>query len=298
MKNNKWEFTQIQKIILMIMASFTVFVLAIDINYYFKNPLTDLSIIEITTSPSNNGIKTEAFLTETTIPSMVPTRQLPSTSPQFSSTSIQTINPVITSEETITTTPSSTPPPKFFTNEWDVDTTKWNWFSTRGDDNLWDVYNEAGILVFSLLGKDTNAYFVYTPHDYEKVTIRTRIEVRSNTKSSTVIVCNYSEENGWYEFNIGTDGLWDVRLHDSLGKTGYLSMISGGSLAIDTGEGFNEYTASCNGNHLSLSINGSEVIDYTDQIKKFERGKIGLGILSYSQVPILVESAWIEISQP
>jgi hypothetical protein len=148
------------------------------------------------------------------------------------------------------------------------------------------------------LGKNTSAYFVYTAWDYDKVTISTQIEVRSNTKSSTAIICNYSEVNGWYEFDIGTDGLWEVRLHDTLGKTGYLSLVSGGSLAIQTGEGINEYSATCNGNHLNLSINETEVLDFTDEIMKYERGKIGLGILSYTQVPVLVESAWVKINRP
>ena len=161
-----------------------------------------------------------------------------------------------------------------------------------------DVYNEAGVLVFSVLGKDTNAYFIYKPWDYGKVQISTRIEVRSYTKSSTVIFCNYSADVGWYEFIIGTDGLWDLRLHDTLGKTGYLSLLSGGSLAIQTGEGINEYTATCNGNRLTLSINGTEVFDFTDEIMKYEQGKIGLGVFSYSEVPILIESAWVKISQP
>jgi hypothetical protein len=113
-----------------------------------------------------------------------------------------------------------------------------------------------------------------------------------------VIICNYTDENGWYEFNIGTDGLWEVRLHDTLGKTGYLSLKSGGSLAIQTGTKINEYTATCNGNHLTLSINETEVLDFTDQIKKYNRGKIGLGVFSFSEVPVLIESAWVKISQP
>jgi hypothetical protein len=149
-----------------------------------------------------------------------------------------------------------------------------------------------------MLGEDTNGYFIYKPWEYQKVRISTQFEVRSLTKSSTVIICNYSEENGWYEFIISTNGLWEVRAHDTLGRTGYLSLTSGGSLAIQTGEGINEYVATCNGNHLNLTINGSEVLNFTDEIMKYTRGKIGLGVFSFNEVPVLIESAWFKIEQP
>ena len=299
MNNNKWNFSKIQLIILSIMASMIIFVFTIDIYYLlrkYNNPAIITPVITIT-SGINTTI-TEDFTSESLITPSAPTKQSPSASPQFSTTRSRTNSPAPTSDQINTPIPSPTPPPKFFTDEWDGNTYNWKWFSTSGNDNFWDVYNEAGFLVFSLLGKDTNAYFVYTPWDYDNVKISTQIEVRSNRKSSTVIICNYSERNGWYEFDIGTDGLWEVRLHDTQGKTGYLSLISGGSLAIQTGQGVNECTATCNGNHLYLAINGSEVLDFTDGIMKFGRGKIGLGVISYSQVPVLVESAWVKINQP
>lgn len=239
-----------------------------------------------------------------------PTLSLPSTSSP--STAIPSPSPTpsplasLESGEPAAQTPVPTVPveatptqlPKYFTEEWEGKTTDWRWFSTHGDDNLWDVYNEAGVLVFYLTGKDTYAYFIYNPWDYEKVQVSTQIEIRSKTKSTTVIVCDYSDTIGWYEFNIGSDGLWEIRAHDTLGHTGYVSLISGGSKAIDTGEGVNEYTATCTGNHLTLSINGTQALDFTDKLMKFSQGKIGLGILSNSQVPILAESAWVKISQP
>jgi len=299
--NYFWKFTRTQLIILSIMASMTIFVFTIDIYYLLRknnNPTSIPPVSEITTTSGINTELTDALTTEPIFTYSVPTELLSSALPQISTQPIRTTSPVPTSNQIITSTPSPTLPSKFFNDEWDDNTNNWKWFSTSGNDNLLDVYNEAGVLVFSLLDKDTNAYFIYKPWEYDNVRISTQFEVRSNTKISTVIICNYTDEYGWYEFDIGTNGLWDVRLHDTLGKTGYLSLISGGSLAIQTGQGINEYTATCNGNHLNLSINGSEVLDFTDETMKFERGKIGLGVLSYSQVPVLVESAWVKVNQP
>jgi hypothetical protein len=301
LKKYIWKFTRTQLFILSILVLITIFIFAIDIFLLFEN-----NDIKIFSSPTNE-ITSTLSINKTPIEFSTSSHQITQTGPTDLLTTA--LPPVLTpTKESIIQTPSSNPiitsaaptppPPQFFTNEWEDNTNNWRWFSTSGNDNLWDVYNEAGVLVFSLLGKDTNAYFIYKPWDYEKVQISTRIEVRSKTKSSTVIICNYSEAVGWYEFNIGTDGIWDVRLHDTLGKTGYLLLINGGSLAIQTGEGINEYTATCDGNNLRLSINGTEVLDFTDQIMKYKQGKIGLGVISFSEVPILIESDWVKISQP
>lgn len=299
MKKNNWNLSRKQWIILGILASLTIFILVIDAIYLFRtinNPTTLNPISKFSEATVTNTVMPVSSTTGTAIPSLGTNE--PTSSTQLSTHPVNSTETILTLAHTLTPSPSPTPIPKFFINEWDKNTNNWSWFSTGGDDNLWDVYNEADVLVFTLLGKDTNAYFVYEGWDYDKVMISTQVEVRTETKSSTVIVCNYSESIGWYEFNIGTNGLWEVRLHDTQGKTGYLSLQSGGSLAIQTGKGTNEYTATCDGNHLSLSINGSEVLDYTDPIKKFQRGKIGLGVFSYSQVPVLVESAWVKVSQP
>jgi hypothetical protein len=195
-------------------------------------------------------------------------------------------------------TPTPTQVPIYFTEEWDGDTYQWFGFSTTGDSNLWDVYNEAGVLVFSLTGKKITNYFIYRPWGYDQVQVTTQIENRTLTKSTTIIVCNYSDSLGWYEFDIDSDGLWQIRVHDTLGQTGYLSLMNGGSKAIHTGAAVNEYTITCIDNKLSLTINGTKAAEYTDNILKFTNGKIGLGAISYTELPILLESAWIKISTP
>ena len=301
MKKKNWNLSRKQWIILGILASLTIFVLVIDAFYLFRtidNPTTLNPISKFSEAPVTNTVIPDSSKAETTIPSLSTTEPASTSSTQLSTHPVNSSETTLTLAHTLTPSPSPTPIPKFFINEWDKNTDNWSWFSTGGDDNLWDVYNEADVLVFTLLGKDTNAYFVYEGWDYDKVKISTQVEVRTETKSSTIIICNYAESIGWYEFNIGTNGLWEVRLHDTQGKSGYLSLQSGGSLAIQTGKGINEYTAICDGNHLSLTINGSEVLDYIDQIKQFKRGKIGLGVFSYSEVPVLVESAWVKVSQP
>lgn len=193
---------------------------------------------------------------------------------------------------------TSTPIPKYFTEDWNGATDQWTWFSTRGNDNLWDVYTEAGVLVFYMTGRKIDGYFIYTPQEYDKVKVTTQVENRAYYTGTFVIVCNYSETLGWYEFDIGSDGLWAMRAHDTLGNTGYLDLLSGGSKSIRTRFNVNEYSATCDGNHLTLFANGTNIAEFTDKILDLKSGKIGLGVLSGDQVPVLMESAWVRVEQP
>jgi hypothetical protein len=202
----------------------------------------------------------------------------------------------VPSDPTLGITPTQIP--RFFLEEWDENTGNWEDFLTIGDRNLYDIYNEAGVLVLSLTGKDISSYFIYESGEYDRVNISTRMENRSEGKISTILVCNYSETQGWYEFDMGSDGFWQIRAHDTRGRTGYVDLQSGGTEAISLGTAVNEYTVTCIGNKLGLSINGTKIFEFTDNFMKYSSGKIGLGLISYSQVPVLVESAWIRISEP
>jgi len=211
---------------------------------------------------------------------------------------IPKLTPTTGQELTATMTVTPTPPPKYFTEEWNGATDEWTWFSTKGNDNLWDVYTEAGVLVFYLTGKNIDGYFIYKPQVYDKVMITTQVENRAFAKGTFVIICNYSETLGWYEFDIGSDGLWALRAHDTQGNSGYLDMLSGGSKSIRTRFNVNEYSATCDGAHLTLIANGQNIAEFTDTILNLKTGKIGLGVLSTDQVPVLMESAWVRVNQP
>jgi hypothetical protein len=72
---------------------------------------------------------------------------------------------------------------------------------------------------------------------------------------------------------------------------------SAGSKKILYGKVQNVYTATCKGDELSLSVNGSPV----DTVKtKFDypEGKIGVGFSSPKDLPIDVEFESLIISQP
>jgi hypothetical protein len=78
----------------------------------------------------------------------------------------------------------------------------------------------------------------------------------------------------------------------------YQQLIAGGSPAIQVGHSTNTYTAVCNGNELSLSINGTLVNTFTDTRYHFAEGKIGFGASSPQILPIDVTFESLSVSIP
>ena len=70
------------------------------------------------------------------------------------------------------------------------------------------------------------------------------------------------------------------------------------SYAIKQGKEVNEYSISCKGDELSLTINGDEVTTVTEKNYGLRDGQIGVSVSSFNVLPILIEMDWIEISEP
>ena len=73
-------------------------------------------------------------------------------------------------------------------------------------------------------------------------------------------------------------------------------LYDGGSTAIKMGRDTNVYTAICQGQDLTLFING--VKTRTVQHKDLKEGLVGVGVSSYDSYPVNVYFNWMEISQP
>lgn len=113
---------------------------------------------------------------------------------------------------------------------------------------------------------------------------------------SVGLVCHYSDY-GWYEFSISNGGEWWIWAYDAYGN-GYDMLASGGSMAVRMGKDVNEYVVLCEGNTLSLYINGQHTHTLTDKNYAFREGQVGLGVSSFDVLPIIMEWDWVEIAQP
>ncbi len=185
----------------------------------------------------------------------------------------------------------------FRTEEFDGNIDWWTYFWTSGDENDFYIYQDNDRMVFEITDTDTYAYLTYGEYYYEDVGIRTLVENRGVNTNNVSLICRYDENLGWYEFNIGSDGLYDIlRFDGNLNNGGYTLLANGGSNKIRTGKDFNEYAIECAGDNLSLWINGV----YTNSVRDrtFKQGLIGISASSFNVTPVIVEFDYVDIIYP
>ena len=208
------------------------------------------------------------------------------------------------------TEPPATEPPapqsqQFFTEEFDTPLSgDWNIF-TITDPNVSDlekvtVEADNGNLVWNFDSEYVYYYLFYNAFEYEDVKVEARADNRGKNNNSVSLICRYDENIGWYEFNIANNGLYDILYAEVLdnGKIRWNRVANGGSNAINQGKDVNEYSATCQGEELTLNINGDEVISIKERNYRLRSGQAGISVSSFDVLPILIEMDWIRISEP
>ena len=194
---------------------------------------------------------------------------------------------------------------QFFTEEFDAPLSgDWSTF-TITDPNVSDlekvtVEAEDGNLVWDFDSEYVYYYLFYNAFEYEDVKVEARVDNRGKNNNSVSLICRYDEEVGWYEFNIANNGLYDILYAEVLdnGKISWNRIANGGSNAIKQGKDVNEYSAACEGEELTLTINGDEVISIDERRYSLRSGQAGISVSSFNVLPILIEMDWIRISEP
>ena len=190
----------------------------------------------------------------------------------------------------------------FYTEEFDESNPAWMPFMKSGPDT--EVIREInnGKLVIHIPLQKTkepwgyliNTAFTYSDVKMEVITTNTGI----NTNGVS-LVCRYSD-SGWYEFRISNGGKYSIYAFGPNGKIpqgGYELVADASSNEILIGKATNVYTATCNGNKLSLDINGTQVKTINARYD-FPEGNIGIGFSSPQNIPVDVEFESVKISQP
>jgi hypothetical protein len=123
---------------------------------------------------------------------------------------------------------------------------------------------------------------------------------RGTNDNNVSLICRFSKENGWYEFNIANNGLYDI-LHGSFtkdNKATYGKLADGGSNKIKQGKETNTYEISCKGRTLVLAINGYETRRLDDNQFVLDKGKVGVSVSSFKSLPVTVQIDSVAISKP
>lgn len=210
-----------------------------------------------------------------------------------------------TAEAAATEAPATDAPPaqeKFFTEEFDQDPGQAWSFLVLGPNAKANAAKatysfDSGLMVFNIEAKDLYAYYFYEGETYDNARVDMRFENRGVNSQNVSLLCRKSDE-GWYEFSVGSDGLWYLMVHTP--ADGYVNLKNGGSKAVKQGKEVNEYGMSCNGDEIGLFINGTEIRDspFTEKRYALRQGTVGFNISSLKSIPVKVEVDWFKISQP
>lgn len=203
------------------------------------------------------------------------------------------------------TEPAAPEAEAFFTEEFDEPLSNdWSILTVTGSDDAdidkVTVEPQDGKLIWDFDSEYVYYYLFYEAFTYEDVKVDVRADNRGRNNNNISLICRYDPEVGWYEFNIANNGLYDIYYAevDSDGDIIYNRITNGGSNAIKQGKEVNEYSISCDGEELSLVINGDEVTTVDERNYGLREGQVGVSVSSFNVLPILIEMDWIEISEP
>lgn len=232
----------------------------------------------------------------------------PAATPASTPTVLPTTTPVTpspapaTATATLVPTPTSTPepPPRFFTEEFEGALVYWSTLYASGDASRVETHNRDSQLVFELYSSNAWVYAIHGTYEYDTVHIETRIESTGSSTNYMGLVCSYQEQNGWFEFNISSDGSYTILYGEWLGEgvASYMPVADGNSEYIQQGNGVNEIGLDCLGDKLQLYINGK--LFRNIDVSRFELsgGKVGLAVASFEEVPVILGFDWVKVSEP
>ena len=230
-----------------------------------------------------------ATATQTLAPSLFPTSTpLPSPIPA-------TVSP----EPSPTLEPSPTPFPRLFTEEFDSSLEGWV-ILQAGNDSVPNVKTENSSLILQMDSPYTWLYTLYGAQDYTDVHIDTQFENRALTPSSAGLLCRYSDSGGWFEYNLSTDGTYNV-LYGKWLNTGiadYLPIIDGTSKEIQPTGTTQKIGLTCSDTTLWLYINDKLVRKVDVSRYNLTEGKIGVTTASFENTPIVTAFDQVTISEP
>ncbi len=158
----------------------------------------------------------------------------------------------------------------------------------------------GGKLSWNINTKGMGYYLLYSAFSYKDVKLETSYDNRGVNSNGVSLICRYTPNVGWYEFQITNSGLYNIYAMEVVGdgKYRYNRVGSGGSMAIKQGKGVNEFSATCQGDQLTLYINGQKATTAVDQKYAFGEGQIGVAVTSFDVLPVTVNMESVKVTEP
>ncbi|HSB00841.1 MAG TPA: hypothetical protein VLE49_09335 [Anaerolineales bacterium] len=225
----------------------------------------------------------------TSVTSLFPTATLP-----------PTLVPVaVTPQLTPTLEFTATPFPRFFTDEFDASLAGWV-ILQAGNDAAPNVKTEDSKLILQMDSPYTWAYALYGAQDYEDIRIEARFANQASSPASIGLICRYSETDGWLEYNVSTDGTYNVLYGKWLasGIADYRPIVSGSSSAIQPSGASQGIGLICSGTTLSFLIDQSIIRSIDISRYELAEGKVGIAAASFENAPVVAAFDWVKVSEP
>jgi hypothetical protein len=227
--------------------------------------------------------------TPTPVAPLFPTATLPST----------LIPATITPQSTSTPELTPTPLPRLFTNEFDAALAGWV-ILQAGSDAVPNIKTDNSKLTLQTDSPYTWGYAIYGAQDYKDIRIDAQFENQAGSPASIGLICRYSESDGWFEYNVSTDGTYNVLYGQWLsnGIADYLPILSASSGEIQPSGAPQEIGLICSDATLSLFVNQT-LIRKTD-VSRYElgQGKVGITVSSFENAPVIAAFDWVKVSEP
>jgi hypothetical protein len=210
-------------------------------------------------------------------------------------TVIASVTPAFTSAPI----PSPTSIPLFFTEEFDSTLESWTSFLTSGESTpRVDLRSGSLDIVFS--SPNTWYYALHNAHEYERIHVDAKFDSSGNQPATIGVICNYDEEDGWFEFNLSTDGTYSV-LYGQLIATDiaqYRPIVNETSEYLTPGRTDYEIGLTCEPGLLWLYINGKLFRKLDVARFELDGGKVGLAAAIFENTPVTAHFDWFRVSQP
>ena len=210
-----------------------------------------------------------------------------------------TVTPPPTASQTPESTP--TPFPRSFTDEFDSSLAGWV-ILQAGSDSVPNIKTENSNLILQMDSPFTWVYAVYGAQDYDSVRIDTQFINQAGSPAAIGLICRYSETDGWLEYNVSTDGTYNVLYGQWLanGIADYLPIpsASGTSGNIQPSGAPQEIGLICSGTTLSLFVDQTLIRSVDVSRYELASGKVGVTASSFENVPVVAAFDWVKVSEP
>jgi len=191
-------------------------------------------------------------------------------------------------------TPIPAPPPLYFTDEFDTASPYWAFNQTGGTGTPLTVFD--GTLHIDIPTADTWIFGIHEANEYSNVFLRAKVSI--SPSGSTGLICRYSENTGWFEYNIASDGTYSVLIGQWLAPeiAQYRPVVSDISNKIPAGGPNYEIGLFCDDNFLRLYVNDTLIRNIEVTNYGLTNGKVGITADSLREFPSTLIFEWFKVS--